>query len=95
MQKKHLKSKGEEKMSKYVCSICGYVHEGDNAPEACPQCKAPASKFTAQAANDGAIKFACIVACCIIPFFSACGILLCDFVYGNAQSGEFLSFIAF
>ena len=44
---------------------------------------------------NGAIKFACIVACCIIPFFSACGILLCDFVYGNAQSGEFLSFIAF
>ena len=44
---------------KYVCQICGYVHEGDNAPEACPQCKAPASKFTAQAATEGAIKFAC------------------------------------
>ena len=44
---------------KFVCQICGYVHEGDNAPEACPQCKAPASKFAAQAAADGAIKFAC------------------------------------
>ena len=32
-------------MSKYVCSVCGYVHEGDAAPERCPQCKVPASKF--------------------------------------------------
>lgn len=35
-------------MSKYVCQICGYVHEGDSAPESCPICKAPASKFTLQ-----------------------------------------------
>ncbi len=33
---------------KFVCQVCGYVHEGDAAPEACPICKAPASKFTAQ-----------------------------------------------
>lgn len=33
-------------MKKFVCSVCGYVHEGDQAPDACPQCKAPASKFT-------------------------------------------------
>ena len=33
---------------KRVCQVCGYVHEGDEAPEACPQCKAPASKFTKQ-----------------------------------------------
>ena len=32
-------------MSKYVCSVCGYVHEGDEPPAFCPQCKAPASKF--------------------------------------------------
>ena len=32
-------------MAKWVCSICGYVHEGDEAPEKCPQCKAPAEKF--------------------------------------------------
>ena len=32
-------------MAKYVCSICGYVHEGEMAPEKCPLCKAPASKF--------------------------------------------------
>ena len=32
-------------MAKYVCKVCGYVHEGDSAPEACPICKAPAEKF--------------------------------------------------
>lgn len=32
-------------MKKFVCSICGYVHEGSEAPASCPQCKAPASKF--------------------------------------------------
>lgn len=35
-------------MKKFVCQVCGYVHEGDNPPEVCPQCKAPASKFTEQ-----------------------------------------------
>ena len=35
-------------MAKFVCMVCGYVHEGDAAPEKCPQCKAPASKFTEQ-----------------------------------------------
>ncbi len=33
-------------MKKFVCSVCGYVHEGDEAPDKCPQCGAPASKFT-------------------------------------------------
>ena len=35
-------------MAKWVCSVCGYVHEGDTAPEVCPICKAPAEKFTKQ-----------------------------------------------
>ncbi|MEG2597457.1 MAG: NADH peroxidase [Oscillospiraceae bacterium] len=35
-------------MKKYVCTICGYVHEGDTPPEKCPQCGAPASKFEEQ-----------------------------------------------
>ena len=35
-------------MKKYVCLICGYVHEGDAAPDACPICKAPATKFEEQ-----------------------------------------------
>ena len=38
-------------MAKFVCSICGYVHEGNAAPESCPQCKAPASKFIEQKDN--------------------------------------------
>ena len=36
-------------MKKFVCSICGYTHEGDAAPEKCPLCKAPASKFNEMA----------------------------------------------
>ena len=36
---------------KYVCSVCGYVHEGDSAPEKCPVCGAPASKFNAQSGD--------------------------------------------
>lgn len=32
-------------MKKFVCSVCGYTHEGDSAPEKCPQCGVPASKF--------------------------------------------------
>ncbi|MCD7768857.1 MAG: NADH peroxidase [Oscillospiraceae bacterium] len=35
-------------MAKWVCTVCGYVHEGDQAPEVCPICKAPASKFIQQ-----------------------------------------------
>ena len=30
---------------KWYCTVCGYVYEGPTAPEFCPQCKAPASKF--------------------------------------------------
>jgi rubrerythrin len=30
---------------KFICTVCGYVHEGDSAPEKCPQCGVPASKF--------------------------------------------------
>ena len=32
-------------MAKWICPVCGYVHEGDTAPEKCPQCKVPGSKF--------------------------------------------------
>ena len=35
-------------MKKFVCSVCGYVHEGDSAPDFCPQCKAPKEKFVEQ-----------------------------------------------
>ncbi|MBQ4608872.1 MAG: NADH peroxidase [Clostridia bacterium] len=33
-------------MKKWVCPVCGYVHEGEEAPEKCPLCKVPGSKFT-------------------------------------------------
>ncbi|KUG04530.1 rubrerythrin [hydrocarbon metagenome] len=32
-------------MKKWVCSICGYIHEGDAPPEQCPQCGASSDKF--------------------------------------------------
>ena len=35
-------------MKKFVCEVCGYVYEGEAAPEKCPQCGAPASKFREQ-----------------------------------------------
>lgn len=33
-------------MKKYVCPVCGYVHEGDTPPEFCPVCKVPGDRFT-------------------------------------------------
>ncbi|MCK5146813.1 NADH peroxidase [bacterium] len=39
-------------MKKWTCTVCGYVHEGENAPEKCPQCGAPASKFKLQDDKD-------------------------------------------
>ncbi|MCI9351685.1 MAG: NADH peroxidase [Lawsonibacter sp.] len=35
-------------MKKFVCSVCGYVYEGDAAPEKCPQCGVGADKFVEQ-----------------------------------------------
>lgn len=32
-------------MKKFVCQVCGYVYEGEEAPEQCPICKAPKEKF--------------------------------------------------
>jgi len=40
-------------VKKWVCSVCGYVHEGESAPEKCPTCGAPASKFAPQ--GDGMV----------------------------------------
>lgn len=39
-------------MAKYICTICGYVNEGE-APEFCPQCKAPRTKFKAMDQSGG------------------------------------------
>ena len=51
----HIKSKNEKEniiMKKWVCTVCGYVYEGENPPEKCPQCGVPASKFKEQAADE-------------------------------------------
>ena len=46
-------------MKKFRCTVCGYVHEGDAAPEKCPLCKAPASKFVEVVeVEGGALSFA-------------------------------------
>ena len=42
---------------KFICTVCGYIHEGTEAPEKCPICKAPASKFK-EMANDNTAAFA-------------------------------------
>ena len=38
-------------MKKWVCPVCGYVHEGDTAPEKCPQCGVAGEKFAEQKAD--------------------------------------------
>ena len=43
-------------MTKFICQVCGYTHEGSQAPENCPQCNAPGTKFTQ--AKEGALVFA-------------------------------------
>ena len=39
-------------MAKFVCKVCGYVHEGDAAPEKCPQCGVPAKMFEEVKTNE-------------------------------------------
>ena len=38
---------------KWICPVCGYVHEGETAPEKCPQCQVPGSKFYLMDENKG------------------------------------------
>ena len=44
-------------MKRFVCPICGYVHEGNEPPAFCPQCKCPGAKFKVEEAKD--LKWAC------------------------------------
>ncbi len=32
-------------MKRFICTVCGYVHEGENPPGECPVCRQPSSKF--------------------------------------------------
>ncbi|MCX7921575.1 MAG: NADH peroxidase [Clostridia bacterium] len=43
-------------MKKFVCSICGYVHEGAEAPDNCPQCRAAKEKFFVK--EEGTLQWA-------------------------------------
>jgi len=43
---------------KWICTVCGYVHEGETAPEQCPQCKQPKDKFKEMAEDGGKLTFA-------------------------------------
>ena len=35
-------------MKKWVCNVCGYIHEGDEAPEVCPLCGVGAEEFSVE-----------------------------------------------
>ena len=39
-------------MGKFVCTVCGFVYEGDAAPDECPVCHQPASKFREEPAEN-------------------------------------------
>ena len=43
---------------KFICTVCGYVHEGTDAPDICPQCKQPKSKFKLMEESEGVLEFA-------------------------------------
>ena len=45
---KEIETVTEEEQTKWVCSICGYVHYGDNPPEKCPVCGVPKEMFKKQ-----------------------------------------------
>ena len=38
-------------MKKFVCTVCGYIHEGETAPEVCPVCSHPKAYFEIKAEN--------------------------------------------
>ena len=45
-------------MKKFRCTVCGYIHEGDSAPEKCPVCNVSADKFEELVEQEGALTFA-------------------------------------
>ena len=52
---KRVINKVRRNMAKYKCKVCGYVHEGNKAPDTCPVCSAPASEFE-EIKEEGAAK---------------------------------------
>ena len=45
---------------KFICTVCGYIHEGNEAPEKCPMCGVPASKFK-ELTSDDSLSFVAFV----------------------------------
>ena len=43
---------------KFICTVCGYIYEGETAPQQCPLCKAGAEKFKEYVEKDGDAPFA-------------------------------------
>ena len=43
---------------RFICTVCGYIYEGNEAPDFCPLCKAPKSKFKEMVETEGALQFA-------------------------------------
>ena len=54
-RKESRKEKGQ-KMGKFVCTVCGFVYEGDAAPDECPVCHQPASKFREEPAENAQVS---------------------------------------
>ena len=48
-------------MGKWVCSGCGYVHEGEQPPEQCPVCKQPASAVKKEDAVSPRSKYVAVL----------------------------------
>ncbi len=45
-------------MKKFVCTVCGYIHEGDTPPANCPQCKVTADKFKEMSTDSSSLTWA-------------------------------------
>ena len=45
---------------KFRCTVCGYIHEGDSAPEQCPLCKVSADKFVEVEEKKEGLEFATV-----------------------------------
>lgn len=45
-------------MKKFICTVCGYIHNGDTPPAFCPQCKQPVEKFKEVVETSGSLEWA-------------------------------------
>ncbi len=43
-------------MKKFICTVCGYVYEGDKAPDECPVCHQPGEKFKEEVLEDNMLQ---------------------------------------